>query len=112
MAYADLTPAQKDAIQNVLTPIIRPSVGEMRRVVNLWKQVGALWGDNKSEFRGAMAALVAADMIPNTGGLAGAGEITRAELVSMIADMAAVVATWEDATRLGLCVRLAGINAE
>lgn len=111
MAYGDLTEVQKRAIQDVLN-VIRPSVGEMRRVVNIWKQIGALNGDNHSEFRTALALLVAADMVPNTTGLAGAGEVKKAEIVSMLADMAAVVTTWEEGTRLGLCVRLAGINAE
>ena len=41
MAYADLTVSEKKAIQDVLN-VIRPSVGEMRRVVNIWKQIGAL----------------------------------------------------------------------
>ena len=109
MAYADLTVAQKEAIQDVLN-VVRPSVGEMRRVVNIWKEIGALNTDNKSEFRAAMALLLAADMIPNTTGLAGAGEVTKNEVNSMLADMATVVATWEEATRLGLCVRLAGVN--
>lgn len=115
MAYTDLTTQQQKAIQDVLTPLIRPSVAEMRHTVNLWKQVLALYDDPKSEFRTALNALASSDMIPNTGGLPGAGEVTKSELTNpvggLIADMRAVVTTWEDATRLGLCVRIGGINA-
>ena len=107
MAYADLTVAEKKAIQDVLN-VIRPSVGEMRRVVNIWKQIGALNADAKADFRVAILKLAVGDAIPNMTGLAGAGDVTRAELIGtagILADMATVVTTWEDATRLSLCVR-------
>lgn len=112
MAYQDLTAEQKAAIQAVLQ-VIRPSVGEMRRVVGLWKEVLALY-DTNSDFKAALTSLLSADTIPNTSGLAGASAVTKAELTNptggILADMRAVVATWEEASRLALCVKLAGIN--
>lgn len=114
MAYTDLTPEQQDDIQDVLQ-IIRPSVGVMRQTVGAWREILALYGTN-SNFRAAMNLLQSSDTIPNTSGLAGASAITKAELVNptggIFADMQAVVTTWDDATRLALCVKLAGINAE
>lgn len=115
MAYDSLTDAQRRAIQDVLTPIIRPSVAEMRRVVGLWKEVLALYNDASSDFRQALNALQATDTIPNEGGLAGASAIKKSELTNtnggILADMQAVVTTWEEASRLALCVKLGGINA-
>jgi hypothetical protein len=114
MAYSDLTTQQQAAIQDVLN-VIRPSVGEMRATVNLWKEVLALYNSGASDFRAALNLLASADAIPNASGLAGASAVTKAELTNpvggILADMQAVVTTWEDATRLALCVKLAGINA-
>jgi len=116
MAYADLTAAQKKAIQDVLTPIIRPSVAEMQRVVAMWQQVLALYGNTSSDFRAALNALASADAIPNEGGLAGASAVTKAELTNpvggILADMQAVVTTWQEASRLALCVKLGGVNIQ
>ena len=115
MAYTDLTAAQQKAIQDVLQ-VIRPSVGDMRRTVNLWKEVLALYNSAGSDFRVALNLLLSADAIPNESGLAGASAVTKAELTNptggILADMQAVVTTWEEASRLALCVKLAGINAE
>lgn len=114
MAYTDLTPEQQADIQSVLQ-IIRPTVGTMRQTVNVWRNVLALYGAN-SDFRAALLLLAAGDTIPNTSGLAGASSVTKAELTNptggILADMQAVVTTWDDATRLALCVKLAGVNAE
>jgi len=114
MAYSDLTLEQKKAIGSVMT-ILRPSVGEMQRTVHIWEQVLALYNEANSDFRQAMNVLAAADIIPNESGLAGASSIKKSELtalVGMFADMQAVVTTWRDGTRLPLCIKLAGINAE
>lgn len=114
MAYSDLTVEEKVSVQSMLN-VLRPSIGEMRRVVNIWKEIGAERADNKTDWLVALNKLQATDLVPNTSGLAGAGAVTRGELIGasgIMADMAAVVTTWEDATRLGLCVRLGGINAE
>ena len=115
MAYADLTVAQKKAIQDVLTPLLRPSVGEMQRTVHIWEQILALYNESNSDFRRAMNVLLAGDFIPNESGLAGASAVKKSELTAvtgLFADMQAVVTTWQDATRLALCVKMAGINAE
>lgn len=116
MAYENLTAEQKAAIQNVLTPLIRPSVAELRRIVNMWKEVLALYNDAGSDFRLALNALAATDVIPNVGGLAGASGIKKSELTNpvggILADMQAVVTTWEEATRLALCVKLGGVNLQ
>lgn len=116
MAYDTLTAEQRKAIQDVLTPIIRPSVAELRRVVGMWKEVLALYNDAGSDFRLALNALLATDVIPNGGGLAGASGIKKSELTNpvggILADMQAVVTTWEEGTRLALCVKLGGVNAQ
>jgi hypothetical protein len=114
MAYTELTIDQKKAIGSVMT-LLRPSVGEMQRTVHIWEQILALYNEPNSDFRQAMNALAAADIIPNETGLAGASSVKKSELtavVGMFADMQAVVTTWRDATRLPLCIKLAGINAE
>jgi len=114
MNYEDLTPEQQAAIQAVLN-IIRPSVGEMRHLVGIWKEALALHGATNSDWRTAINALAANAVIPNRTGLAGASSVTKAEIVNptggIIADMQAVVTTWEESARLALCVKLAGINA-
>lgn len=116
MAYTDLTVAQKKAIQDVMTPLLRPSVGEMQRTVHIWEQILALYNEPNSDFKLAMNVLVAADFIPNESGLAGASAVKKAELTALttglFADMQSVVTIWRDATRLALCVKMAGINAE
>ena len=115
MAYSDLTAEQKKALQDVMQ-IIRPSVGEMQRTIHLWEQVLALYDAGSSDFRQALNLLASADAIPNESGLAGASAVTKAELTNptggILSDMHAAVTTWREASRLSLCVKLAGINAE
>lgn len=114
MAYTNLTVEQKKAVQDVMQ-IIRPSVGEMQRTVHLWEQILALYNEPNSDFRLAMNVLTAADVIPNESGLGGASAVKKSELTAvagMFADMQAVVTTWNDAARLALCIKLAGVNAE
>jgi len=115
MPYTDLTVAQKKAIQDVMTPLLRPSVGEMQQTVHIWEQILALYNEPSSDFRLAMNALAALDFIPNESGLAGASAVKKGELTAiagLFADMQAVVTTWQESTRLALCVKMAGINAE
>jgi hypothetical protein len=116
MAYVDLTIEQKKALQEVLTPLLRPSVGEMQRTVHIWEQILALYNDANSDFRVALNALAAGDFIPNESGLAGASAVKKSELTNattgLFVDMQSVVTTWRDATRLALCVKMAGVNAE
>jgi len=115
MAYADLTTAQQKAIQNVLTPLIRPSIGEMQKTVHIWEQILALYNEPNSDFRIALNVLAAGDFIPNDSGLAGASAIKKSELTAvagLFVDMQSVVTVWREATRLALCVKMAGINAE
>jgi hypothetical protein len=115
MAYSDLTPAQQEDIQSVLQ-IVRPTVGTMRQTVGMWREVLALYNSGASDFRQAMNLMASADAIPNVSGLAGASSVTKAEITNpvggILADMQAVVTTWEEASRLALCVKLAGINAQ
>jgi hypothetical protein len=116
MAYVDLTAEQKKAIQSVMTPLLRPSIGEMQRTVHIWEQILALYNEPNSDFRQALNALAAADFIPNESGLAGASAVKKSELTAattgLFVDMQTLVTTWRDATRLALCVKMAGINAE
>jgi hypothetical protein len=88
----------------------------MQRTVHIWEQILALYNEPSSDFRQAMNQLVAADMIPNESGLAGASAVKKSELTAattgLFTDMQNVVTTWRDSTRLALCVKMAGINAE
>ena len=115
MAYVDLTPEQQAAIQGVVQ-IVRPSVGDIQRTVHIWEQVLAAYDAGASDFRVAMNLLLSSDTIPNVSGLAGASAVTKAEFINPVggifADMRSLVATWREVSRLALCVKLAGINAE
>lgn len=115
MPYADLTAEQKQAIQQVMQ-LIRPSVGQMRRLAALWKDIGIAYAQTGGPLRTGLNALASADVIPNESGLAGAMPVTKAEITNptggILADLAAMVTMWEEVSRLALCVKLAGINAQ
>lgn len=115
MAYDALTSEQKAAIQQAMQ-IIRPSVGQMRKLVAAWKDVGIAYAQAGGPLRQGLNALASADVIPNESGLALAMPVTKAELTNptggILADMAAMVTMWEEVSRMALCVKLAGLNAQ
>ena len=88
MAYADLTTEQKASLDAWMR-LFRGTAGELARVNNHHEVVN-------TEYNGTVSAvlgeLLDADIIPNSSGLDGAEPMTKAEVVTVVSYMQAVLA--------------------
>lgn len=105
MAYGDLTAEQRASLQSWLNNVVRPWCGEQARVNNhadvanlAYNATGlAVLGDLTDE-----------DVIPNQSGLAGAASLTKAEVVSIVSHIQAILAGYNTDPHRQLWLRAAG----
>lgn len=103
--YSELSPQDQAVVQNVVN-LIRASCGERSRA---WNRQKAIADDSN-----AIALVVSVDAgetIPNTSGLAGADDMTRAELVAVWNTLEEDRTANDDATNRAAFSKAAGINA-
>jgi hypothetical protein len=94
MAYADLTPEQKDAVQ-ALCVVARPLAGELGRLLEKFQAVVAYYVGNVETILGELEN---DDSIPNTTGLTGAQALTKAELANLVGYLIVASATADGAS--------------
>lgn len=79
MAYADLTTEQKASIQ-ALAQVMRGMSGELARLLERMQVVSAYYVGNVEN---DISSLDGSDLIPNTSGLEGAEDLTKAEFQNL-----------------------------
>lgn len=103
--YAELSAADQAIVQNTVN-LIRAAAGERARAWNRQKAVAD--DDNAIAL---VTSIDAGETIPNTSGLAGADDMTRAELVAIWNTLEADRTANDDATNRAAFSKAAGINA-
>ncbi len=103
--YDSLSAEDKAVVQNVVN-LMRAGAGEIGRVFNHYQAIA-----NDTNATGLVVSIDAGETIPNTSGLAGADDMTRAELVSMWTDFVAMRSTYDIAANRAAWSKAAGINA-
>ena len=104
MAYADLTTDQKQQLQDWLQ-LVRPIQGEFAKVLN---HMAAAKTAHASHVGDVLALLVDADAVPNESGLAGAVDVTKAELTTILTLLNAVLTTYDTAGNRELWTKFCG----
>ena len=94
MAYADLTPEQKESVQ-ALSQLVRPLSGELARLLEKFQAVVSYYVGNVETILGALQS---SDEIPNASGLAGEQTLTKEQLVNLIGYMIVISATPDGAS--------------
>jgi hypothetical protein len=91
MAYADLTTEQKESVQ-AMCQLVRPLSGELGRLLEKFQAVASYYTGNVETI---LTELQSSDVVPNASGLAGAQDVTKAELVSIVGYFLTLCATPE-----------------
>lgn len=103
--YNSLSDSDKAVVQNTVN-LIRAGSGEIAKVFNHLKAI-----DDDPNAIALVTSVDASDTIPNTSGLAGADDLTRAEIVALYTILDGVRITTDDATFRAQASKAAGINA-
>jgi len=103
--YADLSAADKAIVQNTAN-LLRAEAGLLARMFN---RVKAIADDTNAT--GLVTGLDAGEVIPNTSGLAGADDLTRAEVVALYTLLNGIRTTNDTAQNRAAIGKAAGINA-
>lgn len=103
--YDSLSTPDKAVVQNT-TSLIRAACGEMARI---WNRIKAIADDSNAV--ALVTSIDAGETIPNTSGLAGADDITRAELVTVYNLINGIRTTHDTAPNRAAMSKAAGINA-
>ena len=103
--YDSLSPADKAVVDNTVN-LIRAGSGEMAKVFNHLKAIA-----DDTNAVALVTSIDAADTIPNTSGLAGADDMTRAEMVALYNILDGVRVATDDASFRAQASKAAGINA-
>ena len=104
MAYADLTTDQQGQLQDWLQ-LVRPIQGEFAKVLN---HMGAAKTAHSSHVGDILAMLVDADEVPNESGLAGAIDVTKAELTSILTLLNAALTAYDTTANRELWTKFCG----
>ena len=80
MAYAELTPEQKEAV-DALTTFIRGQSGQFAQLLTAGRAIASAYVGNVETI---LSQLAPSDEIPNTSGLDGAQPLTKEQLVNLI----------------------------
>lgn len=104
MAYAELTADQKQQLQDWLQ-LVRPIQGEVAKVLN---HMGAAKTAYDSHVGAVLALLVDGDAVPNESGLAGAIDVTKAELTTILALLNSVLTTYDTTANRELWTKFCG----
>ena len=103
--FGSLTPAQQAIILNHIDLLIRPSLGQFARLLNLF---AALRADGVVQTDALVASLDAGTVIPNTGNLAGAVPMTKEEVQSVDTAVGNILTTYNTAALRQTYAKLAG----
>ena len=106
-SYDDLTPEEQAKIDDLLTHV-RPAAGTFAQSANTAKLIG-----QSGDVTGAVSLIDSLDSgtIPNRTGLAEAQPLTPDQVKELLADLAAVAATYGTPEKTSLQIRAAGVNA-
>lgn len=104
MAYVDLTTDQKKQLQDWLQ-LVRPIQGEVARALN---HMQAAQTAHDSHVGAVLALLLPGDVIPNESGLAGAIDVDKSELTSILALLSSTLATLDTTTNRILWTKFCG----
>ena len=104
-AYDSLSDSDKAVVQNTVN-LIRAGAGEVGRMFN---HLAAIAADTNAT--GLVMSVDAGDTIPNTSGLAGADDMTRAELVTLYTFLNGIRTTGDTPANRAQMSKAAGINA-
>jgi hypothetical protein len=103
--YASLSPQDKAVVQNTVN-LIRAGAGEFAKVYNHLKAIA-----DDTNATALVLSVDAGDTIPNTSGLAGADDMTRAELATLYTLLDTIRSTNDTASFRAQASKAAGINA-
>lgn len=103
--YADLNAEDKKIVDNTVN-LIRSSAGEIARMFNHLVAIA-----NDTNATSLVTSLDAGAVIPNTSGLAGSDELTRAEVVAIYNALNSIRTTNDTAPNRAAWSKAAGINA-
>ena len=103
--YSELSASDKAVVQNVVN-MIRSTIGEKARG---WNHVKAIADDTNAV--NLVLSIDAGDTIPNTSGLAGADDLTRAEVVTLYTLINTDRTNNDTAPNRASMSKAAGINA-
>ena len=106
-SYDDLTPEDQAKIDDLLTHV-RPAAGTFAQSANTAKLIG-----QSGDVTGAKALIDSLDAgtIPNKTGLAEAQPLTTDQVKELLADLAAVAATYGTPEKSALQIAACGVNA-
>ncbi len=96
MAYTDLSTEQKTQLQEWLQ-LVRPIQGEFAKVMNHMVAAKVAYTSHISD---VLALLADVDEVPNQSGLAGAIDVTKAELTTILGLLNAALAADTDENRV------------
>lgn len=103
MAYNDLTSEQK-AVLSEYVRILRAWCGEQARVNNHAEALN----DDYAQVQSILGELAGSDVIADGSGLAGAGPLTKDEVVSITAHMQGILANYNTAGHRQMWAKAAG----
>lgn len=103
MAYNDLTNEQKNVLGEYVR-MIRAWCGEQARTNNHAEALN----DDYSQVQGILDLLQAGDLIADGSGLAGAGTLSKAEVVSLTAHMQGILTNYNTAGHRQMWAKAAG----
>lgn len=104
MIYSNLTKEQQNEIDD-FTNFIRPLAGEVAKVFN---HISAALASYHAGVQDILTDLDDAEILPNRSGLAGSGQITKADLASFIANLVAAKTNFDTETNHQQWALLAG----
>jgi hypothetical protein len=102
--YADLTPQDKQALDNYLQ-FARPLMGELARMMN---KFGAINSDWTNGAQAIVATLDANAAVPNSTGLAGANELTKEDIEAVATLIGQAITAYENQTNRDRWAKSAG----
>lgn len=103
--YANLSPADKAIVDNT-TNLIRGACAEM---AGIWNRIKAIADDTNAT--ALVTGLDNGEIIPNTSGLAGADDLTEAEVISLFMLLNGIRTTNDTTQNRNAMSKAAGINA-
>lgn len=106
-SYDDLTPEEQQKIDDLLTHV-RPAAGTFAQSANSAKLIG-----ESGAVTGAISLVSSLDSgtIPNKTNLAEAQPLDPSQVEELLADLAAVAATYGTPEKTSLQIRAVGVNA-
>lgn len=102
--YTELDPADR-AVLDAFVNQFRAGEGELARLL---RRLGVLKDDYAVQVGAIVATLDAGALIPNAGGLAGAGAVSKEELGAAATDLNAILTTYDTDAKRQEYVKFAG----